>query len=108
MFLRELIIFFYFFMSVAFDKVVKVKLLLQAGAANKNIQLRTIFNNHRSTFYDSFVEKFNQQTTNLPNDVLVVTIIYIPLPGSQASECKFIIKGPSLYSLFKKFNFLNI
>lgn len=95
-------------MSFEHDKVVRVKLLLQAGAANKNIQLRTIFNNHRSTFYDSFVEKFNLQTASLPNDVLIITTVYIPLPGSVATECKFDIKGPSLYSLFKKFNFLNI
>jgi hypothetical protein len=91
-----------------FDKVARVKLLLTAGSANKNVQLRTIFNNYRSTFYDSFITDFNEKTQNLPNDLLIATVIYMPLPGSNASTCKFEIKGPSLYNLFKKFNFLHI
>lgn len=91
-----------------FDKVIRVKLLLTAGAANKNIQLRTIFNNYRSMFYDSFCEDFNTRTQHLPNDILIATVVYIPLPGSNVSECRFEVKGPSLYNLFKKFNFLNV
>ncbi len=89
-----------------FDKVIRVKLLLPAGSANKNVQLRTIFNNYRSTFYDSFVDSFNSSTSNLAADILVRTIVYIPTPGSNAVECRYEVLGPSLYSLFKKFNFL--
>ena len=91
-----------------FDKVARVKLLLTAGSANKNVQLRTIFNNYRSTFYDSFVSDFNEKTQHLPNDLLIATVVYMPLPGSNVSFCRFEVKGPSLYNLFRKFNFLHI
>ena len=87
-----------------FDKIVRVKFLLPAGFAESNTSLNTVFNQHRSSFYNSFCHEFNSYTENLPADLLLPTNVYIPLPGSSVDVCRFDICTPKTSFFLKKLN----
>ena len=87
-----------------FDKIVRVKFLLPAGFAESNTSLNTIFNQYRSSFYNSFCQEFNNTTGQLPADLLLPTNVFIPLPGSSADTCRFDIFTPKTSFFLKKLN----
>lgn len=91
-----------------YDRIVKVKFMLPAGYAESNTSLNTVFNQYRSTFFNSFVSDFNSKTEKLPADLLLPTTVYIPLPGSKADKCYYELYLPQSSFFMKKLNLYSL
>lgn len=96
------------FMLFNYDRIVKVKFMLPAGYAESNTSLNTVFNQYRSTFFNSFVSDFNIKTEKLPADLLLPTIVFIPLPGSKADKCYYEVCLPKSSFFMKKLNLYSL
>jgi len=84
------------------DNILKCKFLLPAGSASSNPAVSAVFNQYRSTLLDKFVEEFDNETSHLPADLSLLTIVYLPLPGSNADSVIFEVNFPTVGFWFKK------
>jgi ribosomal protein L11 len=85
-----------------YENNVCCKFLIQAGSAETNSTILAVFNQYRSSFYDLFIQDFNKKTQHLPKDLLLLTTVYVPLPGVTVNKVLFLINMPKFSFFLKK------